>query len=157
MCCSSVVKLWPQNGLAINLMHLVLTLLVLHTQYQCQVLPLGTSAEYFQVLQPGISAEYFVEYFRQVLPPGTCARYFRWVHPLSTSSKYFRRVIPLGTSIGYFHWYFCRVLLVFVLIVQLVARKHQTASFQISGWGTWFVWGPWIRSYSNFLTWLLTY
>ena len=156
MCCSSMVKLWPQNGLAINLMHLVLTLLVLHTQYQCQVLPLGTSAEYFQVLLPSTSSSTSVRYFWRALVPGTSAGYVHWVLPPSTSNGYFHPVLLLNTSIGYFHWYFCRVLLVFVLIVQLVARKHQTASLWISGWGTWFVWGPWIRSYSNFLTWLLT-
>ena len=88
----------------------------------------GTSTGYFRLVLPSTSAEYFIEYFRQVLLAGTCARYFRRVRPLSTSSKYFHPVLPLNTSIGYFHWYFCRVLLVFVLIVQLVARKHQTAS-----------------------------
>ena len=63
----------------------------------------GTSTGYFRLVLPSTSAEYFFEYFRQVLLAGTCARYFRRVRPLSTFSKYFHRVLPPGTSIEYFH------------------------------------------------------
>ena len=60
---------------------------------------------------------------------------------LSTSSGYVLRVLPLGTS----------CLRVLPPTSTTVCANH--AYFSISGWGTRTrcVWGPWVRSHSDFL------